>query len=198
MIAGTWACDLLSTPSPRSVIKPLVAYGTALAFGGWLLSSLTTLYAVGPQTNPVAEGSKLAANPVIPSTKQFEVGNLVLAEPPFVPPPTIESRLYNYWMMSQRAGTASYLLFTAGTSCMIYAVFVLLCDRLSFRLSIFRTFGTNALAGYLIHDITGTLTNAFFPETSSVGPMLAALLIFLALTWWVLKWLEDSGIYIRM
>lgn len=198
MIAGTWACDLLNTPSRRSVIRPLIAYGTALAFGGWLLSSLTTLYAVGPETPPAAEGSKLAANAVIPSARQFEAGNLALAEPPFIPPPTVESRLYNYWMMSQRAGTASYLLFTAGTSCMIYGLFVLLCDRLNFHVSIFRTFGTNALAGYLVHDITGTLTNAFFSETSSLGPMLAALLIFLVITWWVLKWLENSGIYIRM
>lgn len=197
-IAGTWACDLMTSRSQKSATSQLMIAGLAVASLGWLLSSFTTLYAAGPQTTPLDEKPILAASPVVPSSSQLSAGTLTLPELPFVPSPSPEKRLYNYWMMSQRAGTASYLLFTAGTSCIVFAVFVVLCDRWSLSLPIFRTFGTNALAGYVIHEITATVTQAFIPQANTPLPILTGLVVFLGLTWWILRWLEKSKIHIRM
>ncbi len=87
--------------------------------------------------------------------------SLLLAEPPFVPPPhsldppepeegqtlgrsgfmawlldpqyRTENhadwyRKWNYWMMSQRGGTLSYLVFSGGFSLFVYVLFYVACD----------------------------------------------------------------------
>ncbi len=130
--------------------------------------------------------------PCIPSRPQFErwQTNLkekrwseVLVEPPFVPPPHSQEfdgkknadgvtktkdksdhyRKWNYWMMSQRAGTISYLTFGAGFSLALYGLFYILADMLGFKVGVFRTFGTNALFGYVLHDFVGDAIKKFVP-----------------------------------
>ena len=55
-----------------------------------------------------------------------------LAAPPFFPP----WHPPDLWTMSQRAGSASYLLFSAGFSLAVYAGFVQCCDRHGRRLNL--------------------------------------------------------------
>lgn len=47
-------------------------------------------------------------------------------------------------------GTLSYTTFSAGLALFLYAGFYLVCDRWGWRLRLFETLGTNALAGHLI------------------------------------------------
>ncbi|MFM8399010.1 MAG: hypothetical protein ACKOAH_14355, partial [Pirellula sp.] len=68
-----------------------------------------------------------------------------LAEAPFVKPPDVTKRQWNYWMMSQRAGTLSYLTFAAGFSLAVFVLFYVLCDIGKFEVPVFKTFGVNAL-----------------------------------------------------
>ena len=77
------------------------------------------------------------------------------AEPPFVPPPDKEHRQENYWMMSQRAATVSYHVFAAGLSLALYGLFYIACDIWGWQLGLFRTLGTNALVGYILHARPG-------------------------------------------
>ncbi len=101
-------------------------------------------------------------------------------------------------MMSQRSGTLTYQLFSAGAACVVFAVFILLTDVAGIRSVVFYTFGINALAAYLIHEITMTVVTAFVPETSSAGAVCVSLGAFLLLTWWIIRWLERHQIQLRM
>ena len=55
--------------------------------------------------------------------------------------------------MSQRTGSVSYQVFGAGFSLAVYALFVVLCDEGSLRVGLFRTFGQNPLAAYIVHPM---------------------------------------------
>ena len=67
-------------------------------------------------------------------------------------------------MMSQRAGSLSYVTFAAGFSLLAYALFYVACDRWGWRLRLFQTFGTNALAAYILHDLVGEAVSPFVPR----------------------------------
>ncbi len=85
-----------------------------------------------------------------------------LAAPPFVPP--AEGHIVDLWTMSQRTGSIAYLTFSAGFSLAVYALFVLLCDRLGWQLALFRIFGQNALAAYIIHSIVAEAVKPYLPD----------------------------------
>src|SRR5215510_2578999 len=74
----------------------------------------------------------------------------LLAEPPFVAPPDPSERQPNYWMMSQRSGSLSYQVFAAGFALGVFVLFHLACDRRGWRVGLFRTLGSNALAAYVL------------------------------------------------
>ena len=84
------------------------------------------------------------------------------APPPFVPPPS--SHQVDLWTMSQRTGSISYLTFSAGFSLAVYALFVLACDLGHFRSRLFRTFGVNALAAYIIHPLVAGAVKPYVPK----------------------------------
>ena len=69
--------------------------------------------------------------------------------------------------MSQRTGSIAYLTFGAGFSLAVYAFFVLVCDRWGWQLAVFRIFGQNALAAYIIHPIVGERRQAVPPQRLS-------------------------------
>ena len=77
--------------------------------------------------------------------------------------------------MLQRSAGASYLCFSAGFSLLVYRLFVW-CD---FRVPLFQMLGTNALAAYILAGWTEAL-------------------LFLAVTWAVLRVLALRGWYLRL
>ncbi len=100
--------------------------------------------------------------------------------------------------MSQRAGSISYLTFGAGLSLALFALFVLACDQRSFRLGIFTTLGSNALAGYIIHDLVADAIKPFAPKDSPLWFALAAFGLFLGITYLFVRYLESNRIYLRL
>jgi len=90
-------------------------------------------------------------NRIEPKSEGWDVVLDYLAEPPGTPPPPPNQRAWNYWMMSQRAGSVSYQTFAAGFSLLVFLLFLYVCDDLGKSLGLFRTLGTNALACYVIH-----------------------------------------------
>lgn len=215
-LSGTWACDVVraarKSAAPdqpanyqTALLKLLVA-GWLLAAFGWVISCGTTIYDVKPDSSLTEDQiyerakQKFPPNPVIPSQEQLAAWDRKPAEPPFVPPPPISQRKWNYWMMSQRAGTLSYLTFSAGFSLLIYAIFLWLADVKGIRIGLFRTLGVNALAGYILADFTGTFVKHSLatPKDASMLYASTAFAIHLLLIYIALRVMEKGKIYWRM
>ncbi len=209
-LIGTLACDLFTSPRDRTnLLSGRVAGSIALAIAlmcvGYVLSCGTRFYDVNPDVTSSAQATKLARSPVWPTAEQIEekadsssgIGSY-LAEPPFVPPPGVEQRKWNYWMMSQRAGTLSYVVFAAGFSLAVFVLFYGLCDVWGFQWRFFRLFGTNALLAYILHDLVASAVKPFAPRDAPDWYVASALLVFFGITWIFVRHFEKSGIYVRV
>lgn len=117
-----------------------------------------------------------------------------LVEPPFVEP----TRPVNIWTMSQRAGSISYLTFGAGFSLAVYALFVLACDVAPLQLGLFRTFGNNALAGYILHDLMNSAIKPFFPKDSPLWYVFVGVTLSMLLCYVVMRHLERHRLFLRL
>lgn len=193
-ILGTFACDIMrSGYSSKGVVLRLVGWGTLVAAIAWLCSSLTTLYNNEPIKT--ADGSfpawygpadaKLAIDPVNPAPERRQLAKLALPELPFVPPPpavqpkpTKENpnpeplsnlRQWNYWMMSQRAGSWTYTAYAGGLAMIIMAFFYIVSDLAGIQIGLFRTLGTNALIAYMMQSFSGMILRSSGNQEKFVG-----------------------------
>jgi hypothetical protein len=174
LLAGSLAYDVMALgPSARAVAR-LLGWGVVVMGLGYGLSCLN-----------------LAA---APNQVAWSRWNCWLLEPPFVSP----TRPINMWTMSQRAGSVSYLVFGAGLSLAVYGLFVLLCDLALLRLGVFRTLGTNALAGYVIHDLVDDLVQPYAPNDSPLWYALASFAVFFGICWLFLRHMERNRLYLRL
>lgn len=190
-LCGTLTCDIVRSAGAPAALR-IFFYGVVVMVLGWGLSFGTVLYDVPPdqvldrtgrtdlvRTDNAPTGKlkdqKLAPDPVIPSAARLRAYDGAIVEPPFVPPPDAKHRKWNYWMMSQRAGTLSYLTFAGGVSMVIFALFLWACDRMNWRLGLFRTLGTNSLAAYIFHDIVSWFISPVIPKDAvSVNTAIAS------------------------
>ena len=218
-IVGTLACDYfvepqgsLSTKSRDVVPVVLAAFGLMMV--GYVMSCATRLYDVPESQRDALLKVKLADDPVWPTLERIQAKMATagftewFAEPPFIKPPgekevngkEIEGkqRKWNYWMMSQRAGTLTYLTFSAGFSLLVFVLFYFVCDVCKFQLAFFRTFGTNALVAYILHSMVSNAVQPFFPKDSPAWYAYAGLAIFFFVTWLFVKQLEKQGAYLRV
>lgn len=182
-----------------------IALGTMLL--GYGMSCGTRLYDSEDNRDP--ENSKLALQPVISwnrpkseTTPNVSRGveeqrwSRWLAEPPGIAPPAPEVRAWNYWMMSQRAGTASYQVFAAGLSLLVFTLFYYLSDVRGYSIGCFRTFGTNALMCYVVHGMVIEWTGSFLTKESAWGWVLLGLLSSMVLIYGIIRGMEHRGIRI--
>lgn len=123
-----------------------------------------------------------------------------LLQPAPRPPEDASSghRLWNYWMMSQRAGTLSYLTFTAGFSGLVFLGFYLLADVRGLQLGVFRTLGRNALAGYVLHMLVADAVAPWVPRDAPGWYLAAACGVFFAIIYAMLAALERQSIFLRL
>jgi hypothetical protein len=193
---------------PKFTIKriwsPLLIAGVLMILG-YTISCGTRLYDAEVAAARFLDNPELAPDPVIPKPwrlkgKQKTATSIrdYLAEPPFIAPPDSEGRKWNYWMMSQRAGTLSYLVFTAGFSLALFAAFYVVCDVWGFRLGLFHTFGVNALLAYVLHSLVSEAMKPFIPKDSAGWYVIAAVGIFFLVNWIFVRHFEKSGIYLRV
>lgn len=206
-IVGTLACDVFVRPREElQLFSPalfkVAGVSIALMAFAWVLSCGTRLYDVPADQVEALRSEKLAPDPVWPSAERFEAKqgqglSAWLVEPPFVKPPDSSLRKWNYWMMSQRGGTLSYPTFTAGFSLLIYLLFYVVCDLFGIQLAFFRTFGTNALLGYVLHGMVGSAVQPFFPKDSPAWFALTGLFLFFLITWTFIRHFEKQNVYLR-
>jgi hypothetical protein len=197
-ITGTLACDAVTAADGRPRLAKMIVWSILLMAAGWLLSSGTTLYDVPEDEVASLKNQLRAPDAVVPSRERIESHKLTWPEPPFVPPPGRDHRKENYWMMSQRAATVSYHVFGAGFSLAVYALFYIACDIWGWQLGMFRTLGTNALMGYVLHGIVADAVMPFIPKDAPGWYVTAGFLLYFGITYLFIRHLEKNNIYLKL
>ena len=118
------------------------------------------------------------------------------APPPFVAP--LSSQTVSLWTMSQRTGSVSYLTFATGFSLAVYAVCVILCDEWGAQAGVFRVFGRNALAAYIIHPLVAAAVKPYVPNDSPLWYVYAGLAFYLGICILFNDYLERHQIFLRL
>ena len=119
-----------------------------------------------------------------------------LAAPPFVPPSP--EHAIDLWTMSQRTGSIAYLTFSAGFSLAVYALFVLFCDRWGWQSSLFRIFGQNALAAYLIHPIVAGAVKPYLPNDVPAWYLAAGFVVYFGICTLLNRYLEKHSLFLKL
>lgn len=214
LLVGSLACDAMVRFRRGGALAVVLFWGLVLSGAGYAMSCLSTLYDVTAEQAAAKDYSPRAASPVWPPLERAKdrPWRELLAEPPFVPPPPAslrtnyppgvepptELRQLNYWMMSQKVGTLSYLYFASGFSLLVYGLFVVLSDMLPVKIGLFHTLGTNALAGYVLHFLVERAVKPFAPGDSPAWYAWSAFAVFFAITWLFIRHLEKNNIYLKM
>jgi hypothetical protein len=117
-----------------------------------------------------------------------------LAAAPFTPP----TSPVNLWTMSQRSGSVSYLAFSAGFGLVVYALFLAASDGAGMGVGLFRTFGRNALAAYVLHSLVAGAVKPWSPKDAPGLYVFAMLALYFGITYLLVRGLEKSGVFIKL
>ena len=201
VLAGTLAYDMCAAePAP---VRRLLGWGAGLMFAGYLLSCAARLYEPWPSTAATrltAAGSALGISPVWPPLDRLasRPWTELVSEPPFVAPPPPEVRPRSYWTMDKRVVTTSFTLFGVGYSLALFGLFVLICDVGGHELWLFRIFGQNPLAAYLLlYPIEKTI-RALVPKDAPLWWCLVGLAACFAVLALFVRYLDRHKLYLRL
>lgn len=196
MLAGTLAFDVVASSSPVRAASRLMAWGAGAMAAGYVLSCLSMLY----DGEVATDTGRAAASPVLPPLGRLSAlpTTSLLAEPPFVQPPPPERRPHNYWMMNKRVVSLPFVLFATGFASALYALFILACDLARWRVGLFRTFGQNALAAYVLHHMVEEQVLTLVPRDSPAWWCLAGVVVFFTITYVFVRFLEVNRIFIKL
>lgn len=116
---------------------------------------------------------------------------------PFVMP-NEDELVFDYWVMSQRAGSVTYLLFATGFSILVFALFQVLCDSFGIAWGLFDMLGRNALLAYIVHDMVAESVKPFCPKDSPAWWVLIAVTIYLTVTLSFMKYLDNRKLWLKL
>jgi hypothetical protein len=203
-LAGSFVYDLVARQPPGRAGRWLLSSGIALVVVGYGLGSLSSLYPLAEGPRPVEwlcpETDQPTASPVLPRFTDHSARDLgaYFADAPFVPPPAERLRLWNYWMLSRRLATPTFMLTAIGCGLIVYAAFVWLCDAGTFRLGVLRTLGQNPLIAYVLDGWLGGLVSGSWTEGGGWPWALGGAAVRFAVTYGPVRLLEWRRIYLRL
>ncbi|MFM7149208.1 MAG: hypothetical protein ACKO23_05155, partial [Gemmataceae bacterium] len=171
LLVGSIAADYLG--KPRGGIAPMALLSFLLMLAGYAVSCLNRWPAPG---------------------ETHAVWSDWLNAPPFFPP----THPVDMWTMSQRSGSVSYLVFSAGFALMVAILFVLIERRLGWSWGVFTTLGINALAGYILHDWIGEAVKPFTPRDAPLWYVSIATGVFLTLCYLFLRHMQKKNLIVRL
>lgn len=172
--------------------------GGPLGFLSWTIPTLigSLAYDVVVSSPPVRSATRLMLWSIVGMGLGYGLSSLggFWAAPPFYPP----TQPLHLWTMSQRTGSVSYQTFAAGFSLAVYALFVILSDLGSLHIGLFRTFGRNALAAYVLHEMVAGAIKPYVPRDVPAWYATAALGLYFLITYALVRGLEKEEIYLRL
>ena len=175
LLAGSFAYDWCSKPTEGERTGPvarLLVWGLLLMVLAYGLSCLNLRYS--PNEN----------------------SGRWLLELPFTAPADPATK--NYWTMSQRTGSVTYLLFAAGFAMATMGIFVVLCDRWKLRWGALDTLGSNALLAYIILGLLEDAIRPWVPKDSPAWFALSGWGLEIGICWLILRNLQKNGVYIKV
>ena len=173
--------------------------GGPLGFLTWTIPTLvgSLAYDAVVASTPVRSAARLALWSIALMGLGYGLSCLGGDTPAALPftPPTGQLHL---WTMSQRAGSVSYLTFASGFSLAVYALFVVACDLGSLRIGLFRTFGRNALAAYVLHGMVAGAVKPYLPNDAPAWYAATGFGLYFLITYLLVRGLEKEDIYLRL
>ncbi len=186
--SGVLACRCFQNNPLSTAIRKWLVVGLSMMLAGYFLSCGTRLYDVEQVHAPESSGNPLAKEPVVARSKIDALSSVTstfarlrFAELPGIPPPLARERQWNYWMMSQRAGTLSYQMFAAGFSLLLFAIMAWLMDVARVPLQGLAVLGRHALLVYVAHGFIEFWMSGFLKRESTCWTVLVGLVAFLAI-----------------
>lgn len=177
-LTGSIAYDVMTARGPRGSLKPFALWSIILMSLGYAFACLNAVH------------NRMLGHALATGVRAW------LVNPPFVPPP--QGWQFDIWTMSQRAGSISYLTFSAGFSLAVLVFFIWLSDLRGIEIGVFRTLGQNALAGYILHGMTGEAIKPLVPLNAPAILATANFLLFFGLTYVIMRYLEKRKLYLKL
>lgn len=177
-LAGSLALDAvrsLPSSSPPEAGSP-DDHGRRKNGAGWLLAGAALCMAAGYGLACLTSGGVLAAFPFSPPRHPVDM-----------------------WTMSQRAGSVSYLTFSAGISLAVFVCFHWWSDRFGKSLVLFADLGKNALGAYLAHSVVmDVMTERLGPKDSPLAWAVTVSTAGFLISWGITRWMNRRSLFIRL